>query len=290
MEENDIQLFISDDSTDNKTELFFGELSKKYSNIKYKRNVPSLGHDANCISIFDSIHEGSYVWYLGDSYSVNMDELLKIKKTISTNEVDFIFVNNGNAKFSDSGFVSDLPDFFIKNIWYLTLSGATIYGPKVIRYIKNLNNKQQYRNFQQLGYILDYVFYKKLADISVFVNTNQSIRVNDKKLSSYWKKNLISVFCFDWVNLIEFFDKGSLNVKESEIIKSHDKYTKVLNIKNIISSRSVGGIYFFDVINYQKYIRKASVSKLTLFYMLLISLVPKCFFCFLIKLFKTIKL
>lgn len=285
MQENDIQLFISDDSTDNRTEIFFCELLKKYTNIIYKKNSPSLGHDYNCMSIFDSVNENSYIWYLGDSYTINVNELLKIKNLIATTEIDFIFVSNGHAEFSSCNFIDDLPNFFAENIWYLTLSGATIYGPKVVRHIKNAN-KQQYKNFQQLGYILDYVFYNKLMNVSVFVNAEQSIKVNDKKLSSYWKKNLISVFCFDWVNLIEFFDKGILNSKEIELIKSHDQHTKVLSIKNIVSSRAVGGICFTDVIYYKQYIEKASKSRVTFAYMLMVSLIPKSFLSFLIKMIK----
>lgn len=286
LEENNIQLFISDDSTDNKTEVFIKELTEKFNNINYKRNTPSLGHDENCMSIFDSVCEYSYVWYLGDSYCIDLNELIKIKEIILNNEIDFVFVSNGNVEFSSCGFIDDLSDFILNNVWYLTLSGATIYGPRVVDYIKTIKERRKYKNFQQLGYILDYVFNKKSVEVSVFVNSKQAIRVNEKKSGSYWKKNLISVFCFDWVNLIEFFDKGILNIKELEIIKSHNNNTKVLSIMNIISSRSVGGISFFDVINYRKYIWKAASSKSTLVYMMLVSLIPKYVLSFFIKLYK----
>ncbi|MDO5614615.1 MAG: glycosyltransferase [Cruoricaptor ignavus] len=68
----DINVYISDDSTNNLTENLILKLQKTYPKFKihYHKNPINLGHDKNCIKAL-SLSSQDYIWYLGDSCSIN---------------------------------------------------------------------------------------------------------------------------------------------------------------------------------------------------------------------------
>src|SRR5438309_1785291 len=62
---NNIQLLISDNASEDKTESVCSDFSKKYDNFQYIRHQDNRGANANFESVISSA-AGEYVWLLGD--------------------------------------------------------------------------------------------------------------------------------------------------------------------------------------------------------------------------------
>ena len=232
---NRIPIYVSDDSTETETEAVIRRLAARYELIHYKRNIPSLGHDGN---FFQTVvmPDADYVWYLGDSVFIKPGVLNQILPLLDS-DVDFCFVN----AYTTGGAVehvspSDMPSFLRMRTWYLTLSGATIYGRRPRKLVVSDDNRGNWTNFPQLGLILEYCA-KRSAHSYWFGPPGIGINANKR---SYWATSAFEVFVRDWSKLIRSFPQLFPDDVASEVIRSHALNTGLFGFKHLMSLRAHG--------------------------------------------------
>lgn len=231
-----IPVYISDDSSDLKTEAVIKRLQSKYGHIYYRHNQPSFGHDGNFFATL-AMPDTDYVWYMGDSLYFKQGVISEILEALD-GKVDFCFVNY-RVKDTVSRHIDSVHDFLVERTWYLTLSGATIYGRKPRSLLIADERKKEWRNFVQLGLILEYCS-RNVA--SMYWHGKQGFGFNRKKKTSYWTANTFSVFVEDWCNLIRSFQVLFSKVEIVEVIKSHAVNAELFTLRHLIFLRANNGL------------------------------------------------
>lgn len=238
-----IPVYISDDSTNFETKELISFLGKDYPYLFYRHNDTRLGHDDNFFSTL-RMPDTDYVWYLGDSVFVKPDGFRVVISALESNP-DFCFVN-AYVKSRQNMHVSpaQVHDFLVNHTWYLTLSGATIYG----RHSRELSilegRKGQWKNFPQLGLLLEYC---GLHGASCEWLAAPLIEINQAK-QSYWEKQAFSVFVRDWSVLIRSFPSLFNKVETNKIIRSHSKEKGLFEIAGLVRLRAMN-VLNHDVLN-----------------------------------------
>lgn len=263
-----VPVYISDDSTDEETGRVIETLRKTYDQIHYRRNIPSLGHDSNCLATLAWPSE-DYVWYLGDSLYFREGTIGPLLR-ILTEDPSFVFVNAYvESEKYPTGIIQDPKAFLVDTLWYLTLSGATVYGPESLRGIRERKvDGPVYTNFMQLGLILEYL---SSHPSKPYWWGEKVIQFNKNK-TSYWSKNAIKVFVLDWIGFVESFGYFSQSEKNS-IIKSHSIRTNLFGLVNLLNIRAKGGVSLGICYQHNHAIRRASDTSIVAF--VIVSLLPK---------------
>jgi hypothetical protein len=235
--EHSIAVYISDDSKDAATEHMIAELKKDYEFIFYRRNEPSNGHDKNFFATL-ALPDTDFVWYLGDSLYLRSGVIADVL-ALANRDPDFIFVNSYAPELTDRTVAGAVfKDFLLDRAWYLTLSGATIYGrrPRSLRVSEG--RKSQWRNFPQLGLIFEFV--SSFSASCEWIG-KPSILFNKKK-KSYWHRTALDVFVRDWAALVRSFPKLFSASEADRIIRSHGVNTGVFGLRWLITLRANGGL------------------------------------------------
>jgi abequosyltransferase len=241
----DIPVYISDDSTNDSTKVLVDELSKEYPHIFYVKNVPSLGHDMNCLKTV-RLPSTDYIWYLNDSAIIVLGALSKVLEVLNTSNNDFISVNAKNRKLDliDQVF-SDANHLLVTLGWHLTQTGCTIYSKSCLKIIDSLNITNC-RNFPQTAIIFE--SFAEGSRTLLWLN-DRMIRGNKRK-RSYWTDKVFDIFLCDWNNFVmKLPDIYSVNNKKEAVI-SHSINTRLFSFKNLKKYRSKG-VYNIEV--YKKF-------------------------------------
>lgn len=235
--EHSISVYISDDSTDSATEQMIAELQQEYEFIFYRRNQPGLGHDRNFFATL-ALPDSAFVWYLGDSLYLRPGALTEVLPLLE-NDCDFVFVNSYAPEFTDRTIASaEVKDFLVDRAWYLTLSGATLYGQRPRSLCVAEERRKQWKNFPQLGLIFEAASLISLS--CVWVGT-PSILFNRKK-TSYWQRTALSVFVRDWAALVRSFPELFSPAEANYVIRSHGVNTGIFSLIWLMKLRALGGL------------------------------------------------
>jgi hypothetical protein len=234
-----VPVHVSDDSTDDTTERELAILRREYEHLTYVRNRPGLGHDANC---FATIAQPAtrYVWYLGDSSVILPGVLGRVLRLLDT-DYDFIFLNTrvkGSAHIQEIT-TADVMPFLERHAWHLTMSGVTIYGPGFRRWMVAHARPQRFRNFPQLGMILEYILTVPGAFQRAFWFDDVAIRGHRDK-QSYWRNDSIKVFAHDWACLIDEFSEQLDARARDAIVRSHGVHTGLFGLRDLRRLRARG--------------------------------------------------
>lgn len=229
-----IPVYISDDSNNDDTELLVKELREKYTNIHYSKNIPSLGHDKNCIKTLGLPVE-DYVWYLGDSLIIDHNGIIRVLEIINGGDYDFISVNTGGRVNLKEQIFSDCNELLAQLGWHITLTGVTIYSKKALKFINTLD-LTKCRNFPQTAIILNQ-----------FANGNKQLYwINDdlvysnNRKKSYWKPNIFNVFLSDWDYFITNLPGEYKESNKKYTIKLHARKTGLFTLISFLSYRADG--------------------------------------------------
>jgi len=237
LREHGIPIYISDDSTTDETRSAIELLRGEYPHLHYTRNQPGLGHDRNCLATL-ALPDAKYVWYLGDAMII-LPGVLTAILAITEEDYDFIFLN---SRVKGAGHLtalsgSEITGFFERHAWHLTMTGATIYGPKFRQWMRGHIEPRIYRNFQQLGLILEYVYATPSTFARAYWFNRKTLTHNNRK-QSYWMNSVLQVFALDWVTLVDAFAEAMGSRTCEAIIRSHDRHTRVLSFKRLAELRS----------------------------------------------------
>lgn len=247
-----IPVFISDDSTNDDTEKLALTLASEYPLISYHQNKPRLGHDANFFSTI-KIPDTDYVWFLGDSVFVKPGGFQVVLNALKS-DPDFCFVNS-YAKNTDDFHVESerVKPFFMDYAWYLTLTGATIYGRRPRALKVAADRKEQWKNFPQLGLILECC---SSYDICAEWIGQKVIGVNQKK-KSYWGNQAFQIFAHDWSVMVRSFPQLFTAPECNGIIRSHSLNTGVFEIFGLVCLRAENVL---NIASYQQFEAEIAVA------------------------------
>jgi glycosyltransferase involved in cell wall biosynthesis len=259
LRQHGIPVFISDDSSDSQTKIVVDRLRTEYANIHYQYNQPGLGHDKNFFATL-GMADYDYVWYMGDSVYCEPGSLQGILNTLETG-ADFIFINS-YAKDEHSRFIGDTHAFLLMRTWYLTLTGATIYGRRPRSLAVDDSRKACWRNFVQLGLILEYCSQRPA---SLYWYGTPSLGFNKRK-RSYWMKSAMDVFVGDWTSLIQSFPTLFSMAEMPNVIRSHAVHTGIFGLKSLIFFRANEGLSVSIIKKHEKEYAVASPSSVSMAY------------------------
>lgn len=231
-----IPVYISDDSSNDDTEHLAAELVAGYEHLHYKRNRPGFGHDRNFFET-TALPDCKYVWYLGDSLLFKPGFLQEILDILE-GDFDFVFMNSYTQDTS-CGKVASPHEFLLERTWYLTLTGATIYGKRPLAMLLSADRKAEWKNFPQLGMILEYC---TRAQAQMYWYGKSVLAFNKKKSQSYWMKSALDVFVRDWSNFIGSFPGLFSPAEMARVIRSHAVNTHLFSLKNLLIIRAGGGV------------------------------------------------
>lgn len=233
---HDIPIYISDDSSNDETARVFAELNATYEHIHYRRNRPGFGHDRNFFETI-ALADSKYVWYMGDSLYFKPGFIRELLSVLE-GDFDFVFVNS-YAQDTSCGMIRAPHEFLVERTWYLTLTGATIYGKRPRASGINAERKAQWKNFVQLGMILEFCGRSKPR---MYWYGKSVLAFNKNKGQSYWIKGALEVFVRDWSNFVRSFPGLFSSSEMSEIIRSHALHTRLFSLKNLLVIRAGGGM------------------------------------------------
>ena len=231
-----IPVYISDDSTDIKTAAVIARLQLQYEHIYYRHNQPSLGHDRNFFATL-AMPDCDYVWYLGDSLYLQQGVISEIIAVLD-DTIDFCFVNY-QVDDDTCRHIASVHDFLVERTWFLTLTGATIYGRKPRALMPCAERISHWRNFVQLGLILEYC---STNVASMYWYGKPALHLNKNKKTSYWANNALTVFVGDWTRLVRSFSEYFSESELQAVIKSHAIHTKLFYFKHLIFLRRHAGL------------------------------------------------
>ena len=234
-----VAVYLSDDSSDERTRQMADDIGAEYPLLVYRKNTPRLGHDANFAATL-SMPVAEYVWYLGDSQFFVPGSLGKVLAALADVRPDFCFVDasalDGSTRLIEGDSVHP---FLLERTWYLTLTGATIFG-RASRSLPIPETRWlRWRNFPQLGLILETC---AVTSPRLLWLEPQMLSFNRKKKSSYWAKSAFSVFVGDWTAIIRSFPTLFTHEEQDCIIRSHGVNTGLFSVTSIVYLRALGAL------------------------------------------------
>lgn len=260
---NNIDVYIYDDSPNTLTKDAINKLynDNKYGNIHYHQNMPSLGHDKNCLYVMSNT-PGDYVWYLGDSFLITEEGIDFAINKINENRYDAIIntVENRTTNIVTNNFVN-ANEFYRTLSWHTTLTSSTIYHQETIQRAIETSDLSRFinSNFMQLAILLEGIC---IENINIVFNNDPCLIVNSEKKDAYWRKKPIETFCLDWYNfnmsLNDFYTIGDKIVA----IKNHDKNVGLFSPLRILFMHGLGDMKYSTYKKYQNECEHAiSVNK-----------------------------
>lgn len=251
LRENQIPVYISDDSSDGETGEMVVTFSRLHPATHYARNWPSLGHDRNCLHTL-ALPEADYVWYLGDAMRILPGGLRRVLSIIESEEPDFLAVAAVDRKEVglSTGIYND-PQLVMESLaWHLTMTGSTIYSR---RFLENVHSRYSHfigTNFIQLGVLLQNL---PASPRGLFWINERWISGHPAKGESYWEKTPFKVFMKDWADFILGLPESyALDVKR-RTVRSHSRETGLLEWKSLKRFHVYGLLGLDDYLVYRPY-------------------------------------
>ena len=283
-----IQIFISDNASNDNTKEIVQKWINIYPLIFYQRNEKNIGADRN-IEIALKMSDTEYTWLLGDSSLIDEEGLDYIYELISNNKkYDALIVNQSDGLFvNQSDGAKRVPSDGVKNIpekdysdrnqllsdlgWHMTLLSTYIFSKSII----NFGNFKRYYNsyFVHMGILFEYI-----ADKDFIVHwIDKPIIYRIKKMDGENKKSYTGLSGFEiwtkvWSNLV-FSLPVSYNLETKlKCIKDLSEKTGILQFTILLDERSLNNL------NYKIYKQYSQFFPFTIKYsklvILFISILP----------------
>lgn len=231
-----ITLYVSDDSPDDATERMLADFNDRLPTIRYRRNDPALRHDCNIVASLLWPDE-DYVWILGDAGMVVPDGFNHILSLLDGQ--DALFVN------SHAPVTPDVPSMtgeaarrFLRDmLWHQTLTGATVYGPRLLAWLREHapNAQGLVRNFPHLSALLDFA-----ATHDPVVGWVGACLTRFSPKDSYWRTSALSVFVEDWAQAVHRRPDVIRPDEQPAVLRSHDANTRLFALDLLVDLRRAG--------------------------------------------------
>lgn len=240
-----IPVYISDDSPNDSTQIIVNELAAEYPHIFYLKNIPSLGHDLNCLRTL-RLPSTDYIWYLNDSAIIVPGALAKVLEVLNTSDYDFVSVNAKGRKLNLNDQVfSDANHLLVTLGWHLTQTGCIIYSKKCLKVVEFLQIADC-KNFPQTA-----IIFESFAQGSkTLLWLNEKMIKGNKQKKSYWSDKVFDIFLGDWNNFIMKLPAIYSMKNKKQTVISHSINTRLFSFSKLKKYRSKG-VYNVEV--YKKF-------------------------------------
>lgn len=263
-----IPVYISDDSTENNTELLIKEFKSKHGLFYYRKNEVRFGHDLNCVNTITFAKE-KYVWYLGDSMIIEPGSIEHVLKCIENEDFDFICCNaEGRDLNVESSIFTDKIEIFKNLCWHLTLTGATIYNKEKLVGLLNFDISK-FKNFPQTAIIFEQLVNKK----SNLYWINKNLVRNNPNKTSYWASNVFNVFLEDLSSFVFNLPEEYPLLSKIKVVRDHSLKTGIFSYFSFVNYRIEGHYDYKTFLKYRKKIKRFTQSKI--YILAIIALLPK---------------
>jgi len=234
-DDNDYEIVVSDNASDDGTPFLIKEHFSQYKSIKYFRNKTNKGMDFNVLQCIKHA-KGRYIFFLSDDDILIKGALLNIKNLLIDNSPSCAFLNhyvyNIFTKKKGSNFkkvkhnliFNDHNQFFS----FLSIHSIWISGVIIKRSLINLKNLRKYFGSLALHW---YVFLNVATNGNcLFISKLSAVSIHSNKKNRY---NMINYRIKMNTILLDYYRRGV-----------YDKY-KTKNIKFAIFKQIVKGILIY---------------------------------------------
>lgn len=226
-----VDIYFSDDTNDASVENVVRAYADRYSNIRYRRNTPSLGHDGNVLQSL-TWPDADYVWLLGDVWRPARGRLSEIVSFLD--DQDMVFLNRNpptgpNIKRLDD---PEATAFLREKLWNQTLTAATIYASRVCQWVRDAPPAVK-RNFPQLSVIMGYAGQNSISVGWVAKSPLEAAH----SVGSYWYAKALDVFVDDWSAIVLAHETIIPAHDVRRVVRSHSLNTGVFNGYFLLSLR-----------------------------------------------------
>lgn len=216
----DIQLYISDNCSEENLLNLVNEFRGKGLNLEYSRNPKNLGPDGNFIKCFNNA-KGKYIWLLG-SDDVPVDGFVpKLLGILKKHDYGYLFLNHksNNEQLVEYMNVNDILENV--NVW-ITFMSANIVRTE---YVKKVDGNKYLGTFLiQVPYFLEGMM---AGNTNAILNSAWIQAGSDAKNNGGY--NLFQVFAENLFSIISSVCKGKISSQAFQRIKKSVFFESILN-------------------------------------------------------------
>lgn len=206
-----VQLFISDNCSEDDLGSIAEDYSQKGLSFEYSRNDENIGPDANFIKCFNSAI-GKYIWLLG-SDDIPVDGFVpRLVDILENHDYDFLFLNHQKDSGELAEYTSASEILEKIHVW-ITFMSANIFRTE---YVKNVRGEDYMNtNLIQVPYFLEGIV---AGGTKAIYNCSWIQKGGDSANNGGY--NLFQVFCENLLTIIhEKVEIGKLTEKQFRNIK-----------------------------------------------------------------------
>ena len=282
-----MQIFISDNASNDDTKEIVQKYMNDYPLIFYHRNENNIGFDRNA-EISLKMSNTEYTWLLGDSSLIQDQGLDYVYELILNNKkYEAIIVNqfDGVKEIPEKDY-SDRNQLLSDLGWHMTLISSYIFSKSIIDFG---NFKRYYdSHFVHTGILFEYI-----ADKDFLVHwIDRPIIYRIKKMDGEYKKDSTGLSGFEvwtrvWSNFV-FSLPVSYNLETKlKCIKDFSEKTGILLIPSLLVERSLNHLNYKIYMQYSKILPLFTI-KYPKFIIFFISILPIKFLLLLKSIYKKI--
>jgi glycosyltransferase involved in cell wall biosynthesis len=249
-EDDDIDIYVSDNASDDNTEEVVRNMMREYEFIRYFRNDISVPPDQNFQKAL-LLPDTDYVWLLGDTYTIPDGTLACVRETLSNSQYDLIIVNVSNRVTDvDEQVFTDKNKLLSDLGWHMTCLSTLIFSRELLK--KTDFSRYRDTNFLQTGIIFEYLADKPIKVKWIPQHSVLGIDVPGVKKKS-WEGQTFEIWTKRWANFVFSLPAAySLDAK-MKCIMDHGFKSKVFTLSALKHLRRKGILNLETYRNYSRY-------------------------------------
>lgn len=287
-----IDVVISDSTPNYDIRDLVEEYNKKgFENLFYRRSNEASSEDIEiakykfdayspaCYKVYSEELELAdkydYIWLCGDGVIIKIDNVINDVIKFMSEGYDIIhFTDMNDMVWGENRVFTDANDFYINDIYHVTLYGATILSKNVIKKMNNSNNLHKYLGSGFL-YVMSIFEYCAINDFKAVTCMRQAFSISPYKGHSGWmiNNNALEVWGKNWVEcnkqLPAIYDESKYKVLKRVSLFNDNLFIWPKMMKH----RIVGSFGLQEVKKYKEYIPYVTDTSVFKFYVA--ALMPK---------------
>jgi abequosyltransferase len=283
--EFNIQIFVSDNASDDNTEQVVKKWMREYDYLQYSKNATNIGPDGNFEKAL-KMPDTEYIWLLGDTYRIPSGAFEYIHKKVKEKDYDLFVFNLGDKlRFESQDYIDG--NELLHNLGALmTCAAVNVYNKKLI-------DRADFSKYYNSHYIQTGIILEDIAKHNFLINWTKELSIRGLKHSTLKKTNwsktskVFEIAIEAWINLVISLPSSYKFANKMKAIMDFGKVSRIFSIKNLLILRSIN-ILNRDSFNKNRFFFKYSIDY-PLFLVFLISVIPLFLIQPIVKVAKFIK-
>lgn len=267
-----IQIFISDNASNDNTQKVVEKWMEEYSLLRYNRNDTNIGPDGNFEKAL-KLPDTEYIWLLSDTYQLpkkGIEYFFKLVKN-SSEKFDLIVFNLENKIKIPTKNYRNQNELLADLCATMTCAAVNIYNKKLIEEVDFYRYYNSY--FLQTGIIFEYISNKNfnvhwVKEYSLTMIKHPFL----KKTNWSHTSKAFEIGCEHWTNFVMSLPPSYLLSNKMKVSMDFGKVSGLFTLKNLVLLR-IDKLLNITVFNNYKTIFPLCIDY-PLFFILIISLTP----------------